>query len=99
MSGDIVSLLIQAGGAVAVCGMFLWFLRGQRKADQDRINAQQKADQARDSKFFDQLDKQTSYLRERDAQSKEIALNGHAALREVGTQLQMLREQLLANGS
>ena len=72
-------LLIQAGGAVSVCAMFLWFLTQRQKHDEER-----------DRRFFEQLDRQTAYLRERDAQSKEIALSGHAALQRVADEVREL---------
>lgn len=83
MEVDLLNLLVQAGGAISVCGMFLWYLRRQREGDDER-----------DDKFFAQLDKATAYLRERDEQSKQIALSGHSALREVAEQVSMVREEL-----
>lgn len=80
---DWINLAIQASGAVGVCAMFIWYLQQTKKQDIDR-----------ESKFFEQLDKQTSYLRDRDAQSKEIALNGHAALRDVAQELKALQSEL-----
>lgn len=78
-----LSLIIQAGGAVSVCGMFLWFLHHRQKHDEER-----------DKRFFDQLDRQTAYLRDRDAQSKEIAMSGHAALQRVADSVREMISKL-----
>lgn len=80
---DWIGLAIQAGGAVGVCAMFLWFLQSQNKQSQEK-----------DARFFEQLDKQTAYLKSRDEQSKVIALSGHEALRSVADQLGKLHEDL-----
>lgn len=78
-----LTVAIQAGGAAGVCAMFLWFLSNMQKTASEK-----------EARFFEQLDKQTAYLRERDKQSKEIAFSGHAALREISHELSELRDEL-----
>ena len=59
--------------------MFLWYLSKRSKSDEER-----------EGRFFEQLDKQTKYLQGRDAQSKEIAMSGHDALRSLAREVEKL---------
>lgn len=83
-----LSIAIQAGGAISVCAMFLWFLMQKQAAD----------DKAR-AEFLSHLERKdaatTSYLRDRDTQSRELAKEGHAALKDVATDLASLRESIV----
>jgi hypothetical protein len=69
---DWITLVVNAGGAVATCAMFLWYLIRKDKSTSEAMN------------------QQMSYLKERDSQSKEIALNGHDALKEIGEKVAAL---------
>lgn len=84
---DWFGIAVQAGGAVAVCAMFLWHLERTKKAD----------DKAR-KEFLEHLESKDvlaqDYLKERDALSRETAMNGHRALQEVASQVAMLREEI-----
>lgn len=85
-----VSVAVQAGGAIAVCGMFLWFLKQKQIAD-DKSRAeflQHLSD--KDASAQKAMDTQMQYLRDRDAQSKEIAQTGHKALTQISTEVLQL---------
>lgn len=105
MDEQIVSLAVQAGGAGIVCGMFLLYLHRQKVADDLARKEKQEADNEARQAFMEHLeakdklaqeasDKQLAYLQTRDAQSKEIALSGHAGLREVADQVRGLRDEI-----
>jgi len=91
---ELMKLAIQAGPAAAVCGMFLIFLLYLRKLEDAAKKEFLSHLEIKDKQHTESVDKQMSYLRERDAQSKEIAMNGHDALREVGHEVARLREDL-----
>ncbi len=95
MIQDWAAVAIQAGGAALVCWMFLYFLTKKQVADEVMrreflLHLKEKDDAALLS-----TDKHIAYLRERDAQSKEIALSGHRALSEVASHLTELREEVI----
>lgn len=82
-----LSFLIQAGGAVTVCGMFIWYLIQKQKADEESRK-----------QFLDHMataqEKHLEYMQARDAQSKEIAMSGHAALSEITEKVAQLRGEI-----
>lgn len=93
-STDWTTLGLQLGGAIVVCGMFLSYLVKKSKAD-DESRAQFLAHlQAKDLQAESTADRHLKYLRDRDAQSKEIALNGHSVLREIIDEFQKLRDEV-----
>jgi hypothetical protein len=79
-----VNVAVQAGGAIAVCGMFLWFLLQKQKAD----------DEAR-KEFLAHLhlkDQATAtYLRERDVLARDVAGKGYDALKDLAREFSELR--------
>lgn len=82
-----LSIAIQAGGAIAVTAMFIWYLikkAAQDDASRDKFLAHMAANQEAHLKHMEQ----------RDAQSKEIALSGHAALHELSGKVSELREEI-----
>jgi len=89
-----VSIAIQAGGAIAVCAMFLKFLQKKAVADDTKSAAFLEHLVAKDRLAQQATDKQMEYLRERDQQSKDIAINGHDALREVSSHVNNLENQI-----
>lgn len=91
---DWTTVAIQAGGAIAVCGMFLWFLKQKQIADDKRDNEFLSHLMRKDEQASADADRQMNYLKQRDAQSKEIAQTGHAALMEVANQVNELRLEM-----
>lgn len=85
-----VSVAVQAGGAIAVCGMFLWFLKQKQIADDSARNEFLEHLSNKDKRGQEAADKQMEYLRSRDAQSKDIAMSGHDALREISKEVAAL---------
>ena len=110
-----LELLLQAGGAITVCGFFLYFMSRKQSEDnksrealmvhlvnigkqyQQQINSIITSHQDQIDKMVtsnqDQIDKIIAshqeqvgnlmrYLKDRDAQSKDIASSGHESLRE-----------------
>lgn len=81
---DWINVAIQAGGAIGVCGMFLWYLKEKQKAD----------DEGR-KQFLDHLntkDQSTAtYLRERDVLAQDIADKGFTSLRDLAREFSELR--------
>ena len=75
-----LQLAIQSIGAVAVCALFIWFLVKQQKNDNESRTQFLLHLQQKDEATSEAIDKNMSYLRERDAQSKEIAFSGHEKL-------------------
>lgn len=94
---DWLIVAVQAGGAISVCGMFIWFLINKQKADKEERDAMMSHLQGRDEQASEDRDKQMAYLQVRDVQSKEIALSGHAALHDVATEVSKLREEIIKN--
>ena len=92
---DWLIVAIQAGGAISVCGMFIWFLINKQKADREDRVAMYGVLDGRDRQASEDRDKQMEYLQVRDIQSKEIALSGHAALHDVATEVSKLREEII----
>jgi len=94
MEANWVSIAIQAGGAIAVCAMFLWFL--QKKSAEDKVKSAEFLThlERKDDLHQKAVDKQMSYLRDRDKQATELANAGHQGLREISVQVSGLREQL-----
>ena len=88
---DWITLAVQAGGAIAVCGMFLFFLMKKQAADDLSRN-----------EFLEHMSntnkENLQYLRERDKQSREIAEGGYSALRELSDKISQLREDLARGG-
>ncbi len=77
-----MQVLVQAGPAGAVCGMFLWYLKNKQAADDkarvEFLNHMGEKDKAHAA----QMTAQMAYLKSRDEQSKSIAESGHGALRQ-----------------
>jgi len=96
---DWISIAIQAGGAIGVCGMFLWFLNQKQIADDAARKEFLEHQSTQNKQFVDHLsqrdDQQLAYLRDRDKQSREIAREGYTALREVGLEIKELREGMI----
>jgi len=88
------TIAIQAGGAIAVCAMFLWFLQKKGEADDKARNEFLTHLAVKDKSQNEAIDKYLEYMRSRDVQSKEIAMNGHEALRQISMQVQQLRMEL-----
>ena len=86
---DWLAVAVQAGGAIAVCGMFLWFLKNKGEADDKARNEFLAHLQSKDELF-------QASLTERDKASKEIAKSGHDALRDVSQQVNELRAEIRA---
>lgn len=80
---DWLTVAIQAGGAVGVCGMFLWYLREKDKQQKHLIETHQA-----------QTTEQMSYLRERDKQSREVAKEGYEALHTLADEIRELRTDM-----
>ena len=89
-----VDLAMQAGGAMAVCAMFLWHLKGQAAHQESSRTAFMEHLARKDDEHTKAMTQLMEYLKQRDAQSKEIAMNGHAALRENTEAIGMLREEM-----
>lgn len=96
---DWITVAIQAGGAIGVCGMFLWFLNRKQIADDSARKEFLDHQAAQSNQFVDHLSKrdeqQLSYLRDRDKQSREVAEQGYMALREVAGEIRELRENMI----
>lgn len=96
---DWLTVAIQAGGAMGVCGMFLWFLNKKQTAD-DAARKEFLEHQAEQNRqFVEHLsrrdEQQLSYLRDRDKQSRDVAAEGYKALREVAGEIKELREDMI----
>lgn len=91
---DWITVAIQAGGAIGVCGMFILFLLKKQVADDTARDNFLQHLESKDQAMSTAIDKQMSYLRERDAQSKEIAMSGHDALREITREVSVMRATL-----
>lgn len=91
---DWLNIAIQAGGAIAVCAMFLWFLTKKQQADDAARKEFLAHLREKDAAASDVLQKHLAYMRERDKQSKEIAKSGHETLSEVAKQVEALRAEL-----
>ena len=91
---DWTTVAIQAGGAIAVCAMFLWYLAKKQVAD-DAARAQFLEHlEAKDKAMNDAIDKQVEYLQKRDAQSKEIALSGYASLNGLTAEIAAMKQAI-----
>lgn len=89
---DWIPVAVQAGGAIAVCGMFLWYLKTIKTAEDQARETFLQHLVAKDEHQREVSKEYMSYLKDRDGQSKEIALTGHAALREVTSAVNSLSE-------
>lgn len=78
---DWITLVVNAGGAVATCAMFLWYLIRKDKSTSEAMN------------------QQMAYLKDRDQQSKEIAINGHDALKEISEKVTELALEIKSGGA
>ena len=96
MADSWVSLAIQSAGAVAVCGMFLWYLNGKKGQDESARESFLSHLKEKDTMHAESVDRLMTYVQGRDAQSKEIAQSGHDALRELSTEVAGLREEIRA---
>jgi len=96
---DWLVIAVQAGGAISVCGMFLWFLNRKQIADDTARKEFLEHQSAQNQSFVKHLsqrdDQQLAYLRDRDKQSREVAREGYTALREVGLEIKELREGMI----
>lgn len=88
------ALLIQAGGAALVCGMFLWFLQQKQVADDESRKTFLEHLTRKDEAAAEAADKQLGYLRERDAASQELARNGHKAVNDMAEAINRLRDEV-----
>ena len=77
MSENLLQIVLNSSGALAVTALFVWYMI-RRDKESAKYN-----------------DRQMEYLRSRDAQSKEIAASGHAALERVTDQLSKTREEVI----
>ncbi len=87
-------LAIQAGGAIAVCGMFLFYLKSMKQEEQAARAAFMTHLKDKDEIHNDLMSRQMEYLKSRDAQSKEIAQSGHAALNEIVKGFEQLKSKI-----
>ena len=94
-----IQLAVQAGGALGVCGMFLWYLNAQKQAEDDERKAFMAHLERKDEMHNVAIDKQIEYLKQRDEQSKSIAQTGHAALHTLATEITRLSEKIQAMDS
>ena len=98
IDGNVLDMLINHGPTVVVVGLFLWYQvrrdhmqgamidrLGQRH--EDRLTEISKSHEAHIATMM-------GYLRERDSQSKAIAMSGHDALRAVGKSVESLRQSI-----
>ncbi len=89
-----IGLAVQAGGAIAVCAMFLWFLKQKQTADDKARKEFLNHLAMKDKSASEERKIDVDHMRERDSQSREIAMSGHNALREVATNLEKLRTEI-----
>lgn len=94
MTWDWVNVAIQAGGAMGVCGMFLWFLLKKQKADDEARKEFLEQLILKDKATGAAIDKQIEYLKHRDTQAREVAEGGHAALAALAKEFRELRKVL-----
>lgn len=96
---DWLTVAIQAGGAIGVCGMFLWFLNRKQAADDAARDKFLEHQSTQNKQFVDHLsqrdEQQLAYLRDRDKQSRDVAAEGYKALREVAGEIKELREDMI----
>ena len=96
MPTEWIGLLVQAGGAVSVTGMFIWFLLNKQK--QDAVARREFLDHLsdKDTRTAEAINIQMKYLRDRDSQSKEIAQTGHQSLTLLSQEVALLRQKLMS---
>lgn len=95
MSGEeIGSLLLNTIGAVAVTGIFVWYLTRRDRRDQEESKQHDEQIKHLISAHQDQTTEQMSYLKGRDDQSRQIAESGHMALSEMAKEVAKLREEM-----
>ena len=86
-----INLAVQAGGAIAVCAMFLWYLTKKQGADDSARREFLDHLTQKDIATGKAIDQQIEYLRHRDEQSKDIADKGFASLNDLAREFSELR--------
>jgi hypothetical protein len=85
----ILQLLMHTAGAITVTGVFVWYLTKRDKQQHESMAELVSRHERQNAASME-------YLRSRDAQSKEIAASGHAALREVAEAVTEVSKEITA---
>jgi len=91
---DWITVAIQAGGAMAVCAMFLFYLDKKQKSDEAARQNFLEHLARKDAICGEEINQQMDYLKSRDQQSRELAESGFAALRELSEKIDTLRVEI-----
>ena len=94
MEVDWIQAAVQAGGTLAACALFLGFMIRQGALSEAKMDQLMGHLQTKDKAHQEAIDSMMAYLKDRDAQSREIAKGGHDALLDLTKEFAALRESI-----